>query len=634
MNAIIEDIYENPSFQVMCGDTLSQTITITRGTKTGDPLSVIIFLMIINKVLQPAYNHALVTLNIENERKIRPLPIQAYADDIAMIAYDYEMLNEMIQVSEPLFNRAGLRVKASKCALFYERRSGNNWYKGKSDKKPTLKVQGEKIKICKRDEGYKYLGKSLTVAGEDEKQIREFIEDFKNIIDKIESCSLPIPLKMSAFNNMALAKVLHHFDNSKLEEKQLEEMDSKISCTVKRMFNLYPKTTDKVFFINRLQGGLGIKKPSNVYRAARIAHLMKMLNHDDSNIRHIARESLKLDMRSRGVKTINEEEGFLGYELDNNSRLMKRKTYGGNSDWPDLLHHVNKIKGRVVYKEDKATIIIDGREINQRNLKREIEKEFEKIDLLGCLELRMQGNFIKMENIEQKISHQIYYGWKLSDSLVTFVVRARMNQLPCNQLINMWNKEHEKRCTLCNHNIESVAHLMSSCRKFKDLYSRRHDRIVSTVSEKIQKSNPASHLFVNKMAETVFPALRNETKEISSRKPDIIELKENEKECEIIEITVCFDMYMEQSYSGKAEKYKELIRVLEQNGIKAKINVLCFGSLGSVHKEVRTCLKKLGLSYEEAKSTMKWCGVSNMIGGNIIWRERCKLVHEERNSEH
>ena len=86
-----------------------------------------------------------------------------------MVAYDYEMLNEMIQVSEPLFNRAGLRVKAAKCTLFYERRSGSNWYKGKSDMKPTLKVQGEEIRICKRDEGYKYLGKSLTVAGEDEK---------------------------------------------------------------------------------------------------------------------------------------------------------------------------------------------------------------------------------------------------------------------------------------------------------------------------------------------------------------------------------------------------------------------------------------------------------------------------------
>ena len=99
--------------------------------------------------------------------------------------------------------------------------------------------------------GHKYLGKYLTVAGEDEEQIREFIEDFKNIAEKIEFCSLPIPLKMSAFNNMALAKVLHHFDNSKLEEIQLEKMDSKINCTVKKMFNLYPNTPDKVSYIKQ-----------------------------------------------------------------------------------------------------------------------------------------------------------------------------------------------------------------------------------------------------------------------------------------------------------------------------------------------------------------------------------------------
>ena len=58
---------------------------------------------------------------------------------------------------------------------------------------------------------------------------------------------------------MALAKILHHFDNTRIEEQQLGEMDSKVSCVVRNMFGLYPKTTDKVFFIGRLQGGLGIK---------------------------------------------------------------------------------------------------------------------------------------------------------------------------------------------------------------------------------------------------------------------------------------------------------------------------------------------------------------------------------------
>ena len=66
------------------------------------------------------------------------------------------------------------------------------------------------------------------------------------------------------------------------------------------------------------------------------------------------------------------------------------------------------------------------------------------------------------------------------------------------------------------------------------------------------------------MAETVFPALRREIEQISSRKPDIIQLKENGEECEIIEITVCFDMYMEQSHAGKAELYKELMKKLKK----------------------------------------------------------------------
>ena len=57
---------------------------------------------------------------------------------------------------------------------------------------------------------------------------------------------------------------------------------------------------------------------------------------------------------------------------------MKRKTYWGNSDWPSLLYHVNKIKGRVEYKGNNAVIVTKGREINQKNLKQEIEKEFER----------------------------------------------------------------------------------------------------------------------------------------------------------------------------------------------------------------------------------------------------------------
>ena len=217
----------------------------------GDPLGVIIFLLVIDRVLQPAFNHAMIALNIENEKNINPLPIQAHADDIAMISYDIRMLEEMIEISEPVFAEVGLKVKGSKCALFYERRSGNNWYKGRKDRIPMIEIQGEKIETYKRTQTYKYLGKSFSICGGDPKQVEDFIEEYKKALDKIEGSSLPIPLKLSAFNNIALAKILHHFDNTRIEEKQLEELGKKIICVIRSMFGLYPKATDKVFFVGR-----------------------------------------------------------------------------------------------------------------------------------------------------------------------------------------------------------------------------------------------------------------------------------------------------------------------------------------------------------------------------------------------
>ena len=288
----------------------------------------------------------------------------------------------------------------------------NNWYKGKADKKPAIKVQGETIATYKRSESYKCLGKSFTIAGEDEQQVQNFIEEFKDIIDKIKECTLPIPLKLSAFNNMALAKISHHFENTKIEEKQLEELDSKITKTVKEMFDLYPKSSDKIFFVNRLLGGggLGIKRQSNVYRATRVSNLIKMLNHDEENIQYLARKSLELDMKARGVGQADSEINFLGYALDANGRLAKTKTYGGNSDWPDLLFHANKFNGSIIYKDGFAVVVVNGKELNRKDLKREIEGKLEQQDIIKSCELHMQGNFIGMENIDRKISHQVYYG--------------------------------------------------------------------------------------------------------------------------------------------------------------------------------------------------------------------------------
>ena len=71
---------------------------------------------------------ALVTQNIEDEKMLNTLLVQGFADDITIVTHDERSLHEIISVSEPIMQRANVDVKASQCAVFYGRRSQNNWY--------------------------------------------------------------------------------------------------------------------------------------------------------------------------------------------------------------------------------------------------------------------------------------------------------------------------------------------------------------------------------------------------------------------------------------------------------------------------------------------------------------------------
>ena len=46
-------------------------------------------------------------------------------------------------------SESGLEIRPDKCAIMYERRSGNRWYKAKGDKEPNLTVTDERIFVLK-----------------------------------------------------------------------------------------------------------------------------------------------------------------------------------------------------------------------------------------------------------------------------------------------------------------------------------------------------------------------------------------------------------------------------------------------------------------------------------------------------
>ena len=261
---LIEDIYKHSTFKVTCSAYFTNLLFIISGMKTGDPLSALIFILIINRICKPIINTAIANSNLYNEHNLNPIPAQAFTDDSVTVHADPTVIQLMFNSAKRLMYSSGLDIKPSKCAVLYPRQSGNNWYKGKREVKPNIYIQGNCLESCDQNVTYKYLGKSLALSGEDSFKVIEMIDTYSDLVHKIQQCDLPLALKASAFNIPALAKILHHFyDTSLLEE--LEKLDNILRSAVFDLYGLYKSTNSLVIYLPCEHGGISVKPLSDVY---------------------------------------------------------------------------------------------------------------------------------------------------------------------------------------------------------------------------------------------------------------------------------------------------------------------------------------------------------------------------------
>ena len=72
---VIEDLYKHSTFKVICGADLNKLFFIIRGTKTSDPLSALIFILIIDRICKQMINTAIANSNLYNKRNLSPIPV-------------------------------------------------------------------------------------------------------------------------------------------------------------------------------------------------------------------------------------------------------------------------------------------------------------------------------------------------------------------------------------------------------------------------------------------------------------------------------------------------------------------------------------------------------------------------------
>ena len=200
--------------------------------------------------------------------------------------------------------------------------------------------------------------------------------------------------------------------------------------------------------------------------------------------------------------------------------------------------------------------------------------------------------------------------------------------MPCNYTLSLWNPEQYAACKLDNYHLESMSHILNGCKQLQKNYTKWHDRILEKIADELKIKGKS--IFVNKTSRTTFEQLLcTEFKDqgILDSKPDLV-VKNEDKSMTIIEIACPYDLYIENTYKDKIEKYLPLKAYLTSNGFGCEIKAIMIGSLGTVHHNAITILFKLGLSKRPAKGLSKWCSTSAIIGAKIIWNIRCRLAKD------
>ena len=117
-----------------------------------------------------------------------------------------------------------------------------------------------------------------------------------------------------------------------------------------------------------------------------------------------------------------------------------------------------------------------------------LKHHLQRKQLCSWKEKESQGRIARVKSIDHRVSSSYLDNLKLSDNLVKFVTKARLQLLECNSLLHLYYPlSYSKRCMRCNFHSDTVSHVLNGCKKSKGAIQTRHNRIVDIIATNLHR---------------------------------------------------------------------------------------------------------------------------------------------------
>lgn len=544
----LRDYYREAVTVLQCKGEVSDEIKLTRGVRQGDPLSPLLFNMVVDELLELTPG-----CGIPLHRDSPWVKTLAFADDLVLFAQEPAGLQRAVDAAQEWYKKRGMTLNPAKTVclanLWNGKRKVSVWRSN-----GFLRVAGEIVRPSGVGDINKYLGVRFGTGG----KIAMGEARVKDMLAALKRAKLRPNQKMLMLRDYLVPSLMHELVLGKVVKTQLERIDGLIRKFVKAVLHLPHDACDTMIYMHLWRGGLGIPR-----LAARVP--VYALDRID-----------RVGDRGELGKTLSQSETYKAEK----ARLMALvSSYEWYTDWP-VMKWVS----------------------NPRMRKH----------LFGVLEASRSPSYVReygQYTNHLNVGNRWLSGTgPFTGSAYVRAVKLRYELLACAASATR-GRAGAKFCRYAAcmrpggvRPVENLDHILGTCVQTRGLAISRHDKVLRMVSTMIADRARTAGKRVEVVVEPIIDCSGERLK------PDLVVVMK--EWAAVLDVTVAGSGRLEAAYDHKENKYdreevKEWVAEMafEAEGLRyedgeprVECHGLVFGNRGSIYGKSMDVMVKLGLT--------------------------------------
>ena len=528
---LLQSWYSGLSATISTDAWSTDTVPLEIGVYQGDPLSVVIFLTVMNTLSDTLCSRK--DLGFTLPQSSTTINHLLYADDACIISNTPAGRQHLLDMVQHWLEWAQLKARVPKCRFMAIQASTGKRISS------TLTISGNEIPPAE-DGVFKFLGMPVRVYTSNDDARSSLRGSLQQMLTVIDQTPLSHQQKLRLFKHgvcprLSWPLLVEEFPISWLE-RDLQPLATK---ALKEWAGLARHSNTSILFLPVKRGGLALPSLVRDYKKLQASKMVQLITSHDPGVRKVAdlrllEEKKRLRMKFRPAVLVD--------SIKTQNHPQSRKALTGavktvlSEEEDDGLHH-------------------------------------------SLCQLPAQG---EMARAWEESSPDLWVRavQQLPPEPLKFVLNASLNTLPTNSNLHMWGKKASDICPLCRVSRQTLSHVLNNCPMAMELrrYSRRHDAVLQVIGDFIKTHLPPQFSISIDSPSEVYNFPQHITP--TNLRPDIVWWSDQRRELWLLELTVSYESGVADARARKAAKYHDLVEAGRAAGYGVKLLNLVVGSRG------------------------------------------------------